>query len=84
MVNLVADNMKLKERAKQIVMQITQTSEPVVQNAIDGAKGRVKEAILMASLDVSCAEASELLSRTSGHLRPVLDAGNANQSGSNL
>lgn len=75
MVNLLADNIKLKERAKGIVSQITQASDALIQSALEDANGRVKEAILIASLGVSSGEASELLSRASGHLRPALEAG---------
>ena len=75
MVNVFADNIKLKERAKGIVCNISQVPDALAQSALDDANGRVKEAILIAGLGVSPAEASAILSRTSGHLRPALEAG---------
>lgn len=75
MVNLLADNTKLKDRAKRIVSEISGVSDAQAQSALDDSTGRVKEAILIASLGVSYTEASHLLSRSSGYLRPALKAG---------
>ena len=71
MVNVLADNIKLKGRAKRIVMAVTGGSEVVAAHALDVAGGRVKVAILLAAgADVAGAEG--LLAANRGKLRPAL------------
>ncbi|QQR35409.1 N-acetylmuramic acid 6-phosphate etherase [Devosia oryziradicis] len=74
MVNLVADNTKLRERARRIVMAVSEVPEDRAAAALDKAGGAVKVAILLAvgAVDVRSAEA--LLTENAGHLRPSLKA----------
>ncbi len=74
MVNLVADNTKLRDRARRIVMAVSEVPEDRAAAALDQAGGAVKVAILLAvgAVDVRAAEA--LLTENAGHLRPSLKA----------
>jgi len=70
MVNLIADNEKLRQRAQAIVTRIVPGAS--ARRALDMAHGRVKEAALIAAGAGSLARATELLNQTGGHLRPAL------------
>ena len=70
MVNLIADNEKLRQRALGIVERIVPGAAP--RQALDLAGGHVKEAVLIAAGAVTREQASALLNRTGGHLRPAL------------
>ena len=72
MVNMVADNDKLRERAIRIVTRITGTSDETARRSLDAAKGALKPAILIAAGAGSAAQAERLLTETRGHLRPAL------------
>jgi N-acetylmuramic acid 6-phosphate etherase len=72
MVNVHADNIKLRARACGIVAKVAVVSEEAARAALDSADGDVKVAILMAARGVSRDVASTLLKDTHGHLRPAL------------
>jgi N-acetylmuramic acid 6-phosphate etherase len=73
MVNLHADNKKLRQRANSIVQKIASSTEQVATRALDAAGGDVKVAVLMAANDISQAAAVHLLEQTDGHLRTALE-----------
>lgn len=72
MVNLIADNMKLLDRAARIVGAVSGADHPTAQAALKQTDGAVKSAILVAK-GMSRAEAETALSRTGGHLAPLLE-----------
>lgn len=72
MVNLRADNIKLRARAIGIVTRITEVSDETAAQAINAADGNVKCAILIASGAKDLAEATARLATTGGKLRPAL------------
>ncbi|MFQ6548447.1 N-acetylmuramic acid 6-phosphate etherase [Aestuariibius sp. 2305UL40-4] len=72
MVNLRADNMKLRARALSIVCQIARVEQSVAAAALDAAQNEVKPAILIAAKAVSQDRASEMLRQTGGNLRAAL------------
>ncbi len=72
MVNLHADNTKLKERAAGIVARIADVPHDTAIDALGRAAGKVKPAVLMAAGDVSPDVAANLLIETGGQLRPAL------------
>ena len=74
MVSLIADNMKLRGRAKGIVMAISGVDEAAAASALDAAKGSVKTAIVLAAGASDVAGAEQLLAANDGRLRPVLAA----------
>jgi len=71
MVNVKADNAKLRGRAQSIVTQIAGVAPADAQHALDNMDGDVKAAILHAK-GATAAHASALLSESDGHLRPAL------------
>ncbi len=73
MVNLRADNAKLRARAIAIVDKISGGGTDRAQAALAQAEGDVKRAVLIAR-GAEPAEAAALLARTDGHLRPALAA----------
>ena len=73
MVNLVADNEKLRGRARAIVSSVTGASEADAAAALVASKGAVKPAILIASGAASLDEAQGLLAMHGGHIRPSLN-----------
>lgn len=72
MVNLVADNEKLRARAVGIVCQITNASRSQAEQAIAQAKGAVKPAVLLVAGAANLAKADALLKGTNGNLRAAL------------
>lgn len=72
MVNLYADNIKLRDRAKRIVMAVSGASEVNASDALDTAGGLVKPAILIAAGAGGLERAQGLLAETDGQLRPAL------------
>ena len=72
MVNLRADNIKLRARAAGIVAQIARVEMAAAEAALDAADGVVKPATLIAAGGISPAEAAELLTQTHGNLRAAL------------
>jgi N-acetylmuramic acid 6-phosphate etherase len=74
MVNVVADNAKLRARAAGIVASIAGTTEAEAAAALAAAEGSVKAAILIAAGAPDRAAADGLLARTGGRLGPALAA----------
>lgn len=72
MVNLHADNIKLRARARGIVAQIASVSDAAADAALDAANGNVKAATLIAARGLAYDDAMALLEKTNGHLRPAL------------
>ncbi|NRB02896.1 MAG: N-acetylmuramic acid 6-phosphate etherase [Rhodobacteraceae bacterium] len=72
MVNLRADNIKLRARARGIVAKIADASSDDAGAALDAANGDVKTAVLIAARGMSADEAKTALRQSNGHLRPVL------------
>lgn len=72
MVNVIADNAKLRGRARRIVMAVSEVPEDAAAAALDQAGGAVKVAILLAAGAEGVAGAQRLLAENDGHLRPAL------------
>jgi N-acetylmuramic acid 6-phosphate etherase len=72
MVNVVADNEKLRGRARGIVAAVSGVDDAQADAALKASGGAVKPAILMARGAASMAEAETLLARHAGHLRPAI------------
>jgi len=72
MVNLHADNIKLRNRARGIVQQIAGVPHVTASDALDAADGHVKPAVLIAAHGLSPETAEALLIETNGHLRPAM------------
>ncbi|MEM9427598.1 MAG: N-acetylmuramic acid 6-phosphate etherase, partial [Pseudomonadota bacterium] len=72
MVNLRADNAKLRARAAHMVSRIAEVTVPEAEGALERANGNVKVAVLVARR-VTTDQAEQLLSDTRGHLRPALE-----------
>lgn len=74
MVNLIADNMKLRGRARRIVMAVSQVPEDKAAAALEQADGAVKTAILLAAGADGVEGAERLLAANGNRLRPALKA----------
>jgi N-acetylmuramic acid 6-phosphate etherase len=74
MVNLIADNAKLRGRARRIVAAVSGVSEEAAAAALEQAGGAVKAAIVLAAGADGLEEAQRLLSEHGGRLRPTLAA----------
>jgi N-acetylmuramic acid 6-phosphate etherase len=72
MVNLVADNTKLRGRATRMVATIADSSPDRAAAALEAAGGRVKPAVLIAVSGVTLARAEEILAEVQGNLRAAL------------
>jgi N-acetylmuramic acid 6-phosphate etherase len=71
MVNVIADNEKLRGRARGIVRAVAGVDDATAEAALSQSGGAVKPAILIAAgTDMAGAEA--LLAKHEGHLRPAL------------
>ncbi|MCX2722861.1 hypothetical protein [Roseibium salinum] len=72
MVNMVADNKKLRQRAQRILQDLTGCDPDSAVRALEEAGGRVKIAVLMLreGLDVNAAENALILHN--GDLRALL------------
>lgn len=73
MVNLTADNSKLRIRARGIVARVANVDADTAEGALAQTEGRVKPAVLLAAGARDAKEAVALLDETGGHLRPALD-----------
>lgn len=73
MVNVVADNIKLRERARGIVAAIAGTGDEKAAGALDMSSGAVKPAILLAAGAADLGAAEALLVLHKGRLRPALE-----------
>jgi N-acetylmuramic acid 6-phosphate etherase len=72
MVNLQADNTKLKNRARRIVSMISGKDEQTATEALALTKGIVKPAVLICAGASSVDAAAALLSQSNGNLRLAL------------
>lgn len=72
MVNLHADNAKLRGRAARIVAAVVGCDEETALRALERTGGRVKPAILLAAGAADVKAAEELLDGTDRRLRPAL------------
>lgn len=77
MVNVKADNDKLRGRAERIVVTITGASAQAAADALKESDGEVKPAILIAAGAKSLADAVDLLGATKGNVRDALARLNA-------
>ncbi|MGV8954409.1 MAG: N-acetylmuramic acid 6-phosphate etherase, partial [Cypionkella sp.] len=74
MVNVLADNIKLKGRARRIVEAVTGVSEDAAAVALEAAGGHVKVAIVLAAGAGDVAGAERLLEFSEGRVRGALAA----------
>lgn len=74
MVNLVADNAKLRERARRIVMSVAGLPEEEAAQWLERADGSVKLAIMLAAGADDVPGARHLLATHDNRLRPALEA----------
>ena len=72
MVNLHADNIKLKARAARIVAAIAGCDEQAALRLLEKTDGRVKPAVLIAAGAPDAEAANAMLDGTGGRLRPAL------------
>lgn len=72
MVNLRADNIKLRARALGIVQAIARVDDATAAAALDASGGMVKPAALMAARSIPADQAHEILRETEGNLRAAL------------
>ncbi len=79
MVDLRATNQKLAARARRIVKMLTGVDDDRATDLLRQAAGEVKVALVCHVRGVTPQQARELLARHGGHLRPVLEAGNAEE-----
>ena len=74
MVNLTADNIKLRDRATRIVAAITGRGQEDAARLLERSGGQVKTAILLAAGADSADAAQKILEGTGQRLRPALSA----------
>ncbi|MGC2634509.1 MAG: N-acetylmuramic acid 6-phosphate etherase [Candidatus Cybelea sp.] len=72
MVDVVANNRKLRGRALRLVARLAQVSEERAEELLARAGGRVKIAVVMESRGVDAMQARDLLERNDGTLRRLL------------
>lgn len=72
MVDLKITNIKLQERAKNNVMQITGCSYEIAEEALKASKNKVKVAIVMVLLNCNEKEALEKLESSKGFIREAI------------
>lgn len=72
MVNVVASNVKLRERAENIVMDVTGCDRAAAAGALVQSEGRVKEAALIVKGTPDLVSARALLATTGENLRTAL------------
>jgi N-acetylmuramic acid 6-phosphate etherase len=73
MVDVVASNRKLRDRALRLVRTIANVSEERARELLAAAGGRVKVAVVMERRGVDAARAERLLDEQRGSLRPLLE-----------
>lgn len=74
MVDVQATNTKLKQRAKRIVMELTDLDDTAAEAYLTQADGNTKLAILMAKCQLNLAQAKLRLANSSGNLRDSLNS----------
>lgn len=72
MVNVRADNIKLRARAQSMVCQIANVEQPAAEAALELTQGEVKPATLVAATGLSVEQAHQILRETEGNLRAAL------------
>ncbi|MBO6891495.1 MAG: N-acetylmuramic acid 6-phosphate etherase [Roseibium sp.] len=72
MVNMVADNDKLRQRAQRILQDLTDCTSAAAEEALRESGGRVKIAIVMLREGLNVRAAEEALDLHGGNLRPLL------------
>ncbi|MBI3578658.1 MAG: N-acetylmuramic acid 6-phosphate etherase [Ignavibacteriales bacterium] len=72
MIDLQMTNLKLKERAKRIVMTITGVDYETALNYLEKADGHVKTALVMIKANVSKEEAKHRLEKADGFVRAAI------------
>ena len=72
MVNLYADNAKLRARAAGIVAAVAGCRDDIATASLEQAGGRVKPAILIAAGAAGIDMAEQILAETGGHVRAAL------------
>ena len=72
MVNLQADNAKLRARASRIVAQIAQVPQSQAASFLDKANGKVKPAVMLAKGATDPKHANDLLEKAGQNLRAAL------------
>ena len=72
MVDLQLTNEKLKERAKRIIMKLTNISYDSAEKYLNLAKGNVKIALVMIKTKLDFAESLELLNKSDGFVRKCI------------
>ncbi len=72
MVNVLADNIKLRERARGMVAAIAGVTPDRAEAALAISGGAVKPAVLLACGAATLEQAADLLQRHDGHLRPAM------------
>lgn len=77
MVDLRASNVKLVNRAKQMIRMATGASDESVERAFRETGGDVKTAIVMIALDASLELAKRLLAESRGYVREAIRLGRA-------
>lgn len=73
MVNLFADNLKLRDRAARIVAAISGSTREAATALLDRSGGSVKAAILLAAGAKDATAANDILSTTGQRIRPALE-----------
>jgi N-acetylmuramic acid 6-phosphate etherase len=79
MINLLADNAKLRDRAERIVTAIAGEEAGDARAALAAADGAVKPAVLIAAGARDAAQAASLLAKSGGQLGRALAALAANE-----
>ncbi len=74
MVNVQATNLKLRERVKRIVMDVTGVSYDEAEQLTQQAGGDARIAIIMQKTGLSSVEAAQLMSKTGGNIRKVIES----------
>ena len=73
MVNLIADNIKLRERASNIVATIAHISSGEARDMLEQSNGNVKLAVLLSACNGNKQAAAAVLTKHNGNLRKALN-----------
>jgi len=77
MVDVRASNVKLTDRAQRIIETLTDCRGPAARELLERCDGEVKTAVAAQRLQISAQEARDRLQAARGHLRRVLESGQA-------
>jgi N-acetylmuramic acid 6-phosphate etherase len=75
MVDVKSSNSKLQERARRIVMAVTNCTRTEAMDALAQTDGKAKEAILVVALKITAEDAKKLLKKCNGFLSTALEGG---------